>query len=100
MKERRKVYDREFKINAVRMVQSGERTMKEIAADLDVNYYTLAEWKKQYETKGEYAFPGLGKVVFATEAEREIAKLKKALRRAEMERDLLKKAMAISLREK
>jgi len=100
MRETRKVYDREFKINAVRMVQAGERTMKEIAADLGVNYYTLAEWKKQYETKGEHAFPGLGKVVFATEAEREISELKKALRRAEMERDLLKKAMAISLREK
>ena len=100
MTGKRKVYDREFKVNAVRLVQSGGQTMKEIAQDLGVSYYTLAEWKKQYETKGGFAFPGSGKVVYATEVERENAGLKKRLRRVEMERDILKKAMAISLREK
>lgn len=100
MREKRKLYDREFKVNAVRLVLEGDKTMKEVAADLGVNYYTLAEWKKQFETKGGFAFPGSGKVVYATEVERENAELKKRLRRVEMERDILKKAMAISLREK
>jgi len=100
MTGKRKVYDREFKINAVKLVFQDERTMKEVATDLGVNYYTLAEWKKQFEAKGGFAFPGSGKVVYATEIERENAELKKRLRRVEMERDILKKAMAISLREK
>ncbi len=43
MTGKRKIYDREFKINAVRLILTGERTMKEVAADLGVNYYTLAE---------------------------------------------------------
>ena len=100
MTEKRKVYGREFKINAVKLVFQDERTMKEVAADLGVNYYTLAEWKSQYEKKGDRAFAGHGRAVYDTESEKEIAELRKMLRRVEMERDILKKAMAISLREK
>jgi len=100
MTGKRKLYGRDFKVNAVRLVLEGGQTMKEVAADLGVNYYTLAEWKNQYEKKGGFAFPGSGKIVYATEVERENAELKKRLRRVEMERDILKKAMAISLREK
>ena len=100
MTGKRKFHSREFKINAVRLVIDGGQTMKEVAADLGVNYYTLYEWKSQYEKKGNLAFPGHGKVVFASKLEKENAELKKKLRRAEMERDLLKKAMVISLREK
>ena len=100
MTGKRKFHSREFKINAVKMIISGDRSMKEVAADLGVNYYTLAEWKSQYEKKGDSAFPGSGKIVYATEIERENSELKKKLRRVEMERDILKKAMAISLREK
>lgn len=100
MTSKRKVYDREFKINAVKLVFQDERTMKEVAADLGVNYYTLAEWKSQYEKKGERAFAGHGRLVYDSESEKEIAELRKRLRRVEMERDILKKAMAISLREK
>jgi transposase-like protein len=43
MRAKRKVYDREFKLNAIRMAQESGQTMKEVAADLGVNYYTLAE---------------------------------------------------------
>ncbi len=56
--------------------------------------------KSQYEKKGERAFAGHGRLVYDSESEKEIAELRKRLRRVEMERDILKKAMAISLREK
>jgi transposase len=100
MSKSRKVYDREFKLNAVRLIQSEEGTVKEIAEDLGVNYYTLYEWKRDYEKNGESAFPGNGKKVYASEAEKEISELKKKVRKLEMERDILKKAMTISLRDK
>jgi len=100
MGRERRSYDREFKINAVRLVQHGNQSMKDISEDLGINYHVLAEWKREYEKKGDLAFPGNGKVVYATEAEKEIAELKKKLRRTEMERDILKKAIAISLQEK
>jgi transposase-like protein len=56
--------------------------------------------KSQYEKKGDSAFAGHGRAVYDSESEKEISELKKRLRRVEMERDILKKAMAISLREK
>jgi len=100
MRGKRKSYDREFKLNAVKLVLRGEKSMKEISEDLGLNYYMLAEWRKEYEKKGEESFPGNGKSVYLSEAEKEIAELKKQLRQAEMERDILKKAMAISLKER
>ena len=45
-------------------------------------------------TRGELAFPGKGKEAL-TSQEKEIRELKKRLKDAEMERDILKKAMAI-----
>ena len=45
-------------------------------------------------TRGELAFPGKGKEAL-TSREKEIRELKKRLKDAEMERDILKKAMAI-----
>lgn len=97
---KRAKYDREFKLSTVRLVLEGKQTMKEIAADLGINYYTLVDWKHEYEQKGSQAFPGAGRPVYATEAEEELAKLRKENRKLRMERDILKKAMAISLNEK
>lgn len=44
MKKKRNRYDGEFKWNSVKLVLSskGERTMKDIAKDLGVNYWVLA----------------------------------------------------------
>lgn len=100
MSEQRKMYESEFKLNAVRLLQRGKQSIKELAEELGINYYTLAEWKRDYDKYGEQAFPGHGHSVYGTDAEKEIAELKKQLRRVEMERDILKKAMAISLKEK
>jgi Transposase len=38
-------YDREFKENAVALVQSG-RTISEVARDLDVSHWSLNRWVK------------------------------------------------------
>ena len=90
-------YDREFKISTVRLVLEGKQTMRDVAADLGVNYHTLVDWKREYEQKGSAAFPGAGRPVYTSEVEEELAKLRKENRKLKMERDILKKAMAISL---
>jgi len=100
MSRERQTFDRDFKINAVLLIQRGGSTMKQISKDLGINYQMLAEWKKEYEKKGDLAFPGNGKQLYLTESEKEILELKRRLRKAEMERDILKKAMAISLKER
>jgi len=56
--------------------------------------YYSEEFKREYSDKGELAFPGQGKQKLTSEQE-EIQQLKKKLREAQMERDILKKAVAI-----
>jgi len=54
----------------------------------------LYRWRKEFSSKQETGFPGNGKVVL-TEAEQELARLKKELLDTQMERDILKKAVGI-----
>ncbi len=100
MKKRRKKYDREFKLSAVKLILIEGRSLTEVAEDLGVNPDTLRLWKREYEEKGDDAFPGVGKKVYPSVSDLEYMKLKKKNRQLEMELDILKKAMAISLREK
>jgi len=100
MKKRRPKYDRDFKIAAVKLI-SGGMSFAEVSQDLGVNIDTLRLWKREFDEKGEEAvFPGVGKKVYSSASELEFAKLKRRNRQLEMELDILKKAMAISLREK
>jgi transposase len=86
----RRSFTPEFKRDAVRLVQEG-RSLTEVAQSLGIARSLLQYWRKQLGEKEAAAFPGKGKV--GGEAA-EIAELKKRLRDAEEERDILKKALA------
>lgn len=60
-----------------------------LAKELDIKPSLLYRWRKEYSTKQNGSFPGNGKVIL-TEAEQEVARLKKELRETQMERDILK----------
>lgn len=86
----RKVYDRQFKIDAVSLLTKGGRKVKELAAELGVDPNTLYHWKRELLNEGEAAFPGKGSL---TEQEAEIRELRRRLREAEEDREILKKAL-------
>ncbi len=90
-KKRRKTYDKEFKLNAVRLITEGGRRISEVARDLGINENNLNRWKQQYAADTTNAFPGKGKLKPEDE---ELRQLKKQLRDALEERDILKKALA------
>lgn len=48
-----KTYPREFKIEAVRLMESSDRPAAEIAAELGIRRNLLYKWKEQLEMKGE-----------------------------------------------
>lgn len=50
-------YPREFKLEAVRLMQAGERPTTEIAAELGIPRNRLYKWQAQLEAKGDKAFP-------------------------------------------
>ena len=93
-KPRRK-YDSDFKRNAVLLCKEPGRSVTEVADKLGIGKDLLYRWRREYEmTNGQYAFPGNGIEALSPEQSR-IRELEKKLKETEMERDILKKAMAI-----
>jgi len=91
-KRQYKTFDKEFKINAVKLALTGERTMKQISEELGINQNTLSNWKKEYLKDKDNSFPGKG---YQKPEEAELTRLRKELSRVTMERDILKKAIAV-----
>ncbi len=93
MNHERKTYDAAFKTKAVEL--SLERAnISELARELGITATLLYKWRKAYEAMGEVSFPGRGKVARTAEQEK-IHILEKKLKDAELERDILKKAIGI-----
>lgn len=88
----RKTYSKEFKIKAVEL-SNARGSVIQIAEELNVGRETLRRWKKEYNA-GKYTGAGF-KDKLRTPEQEEIIRLKKALNEAEIERDILKKAVAI-----
>jgi len=86
----RRRFSREFKLEAVRLIEQGRR-VSAVAADLGVSRTVLQRWRRQVEAGGERAFPGHGRVRPENE---ELVALRRELKRVREERDILKKALA------
>ena len=85
----RRQFTEEFKASAVRLVLDERKTVSAAARDLDLTETALREWVKRARAGRTHGRTGL------TTAEREeLVRLRKALRIAEEERDILKKATA------
>ena len=90
----RKIYSEEFKKEAVELSFNSDKTCKEIADDLGVDYNNLIRWRQEFKNKGELAFPGMGKQKLTSEQQK-IKVLEAKLKETQIERDILKKAVAI-----
>jgi transposase len=89
----RRSFTKEFKIETVKLATGSDSSVNQIARDMGIHSNTLYRWIKQFSDKPETAFPGKGHV--ATSEAETIRQLKKENDRLKMERDILKKAMAI-----
>lgn len=92
MQKTQRTFTREFKVEAVKLVQSSQKPLSQIARDLGIADSTLHHWCKQLSEQGEQAFPGSGHQM--PEAE-EIRHLKRENEILRQERDILKKAIGI-----
>ncbi len=93
MKQDRKLYDSAFKTRAVELSQE-RNNIAELARELGVKATLLYKWRKEYQEFGSGSFPGYGNLKQTPEQER-IRELEKRLKDAELERDILKKAISI-----
>ena len=93
MKQGRKIYDAAFKIRALEL--SNDRSnLSELARELGIKVSLLYKWRKEYQQFGTGSFPGNGNLKLTPEQER-IHELEKKLKDADLERDILKKAISI-----
>jgi transposase len=92
--EARRRYDAEFKRDAVRLSEEAGKTVTEVARDLGIDVKILYRWRKDKRLQGEMAFPGHGRLSLTAE-QKKFRELEKRLRDVTLERDILKKAVAI-----
>jgi len=92
MNTKRKIYPREFKLEAVQLAQSSAKSTSEIEDDLGITHGLLSKWKRQFSQEGTEAFRGQGRL---TGTEEELRQLRRENALLKQERDILKKALAI-----
>ena len=88
--KKRPSYTKEFKIEAVRLLERGEKSAAGLARELGIKRNQLYKWQEQLNAKGrDEAFPGHGR---RAGPEAEVARLKREVARLEEENVILKKA--------
>jgi transposase len=92
---RRRTYTREFKIETVKLLRNSDKSVDAMAETLGVSRSSLNRWQREFGADPDQAFPGNGQ---RRERDEEVARLQKALKEAQMENEILKKAVAIFTR--
>ena len=94
-RRQRRKFTPEFRAEAVRLCRVGDRSFGQVAKDLDLSESSLRAWASQVDVDA-----GKGPPEALTTAERdELAKLRKQVKRLEMEREILKKAATFFAKE-
>ena len=59
---RRRRFDKDFKLEAVRLVAEEGRSVAEVSRGLGIHENLLHVWKKRYKENMSYPFPGTGRL--------------------------------------
>lgn len=86
MQQRRK-YSKEYKLEAVRLVQQSDIPLSQVANNLGINDNILRRWVKEHTEPNKSAFTGYG-----TARDQELSALKQELKQVKKERDFLREA--------
>lgn len=91
--KKRTHYTREYKEDVVNMIKTGDRTVPEIAKELDIASGILYRWYREFSNSSNVEKKKI------TEQDKELSNLRKKLAEVEEERDILKKAISIFSKE-
>ena len=92
----KRVFSREFKLEAVKLVKERGVSKSQAARDLGIHVNVLRKWVTDYVADAAQALPGRGKM---RPDDAEVARLKRELAKTKTERDILKKAIAYFAKE-
>ena len=88
MGKQRRSYTAEFKIDALRLLETSGKSASQIERELGIGDGCLRQWEKKLEMGGGNAFPGHGR---ASADQEEVVRLRRELEIARQERDFLRK---------
>ncbi len=95
MRQTRRRFSREFKLEAVRQLAAGTR-LADVARALGVDAHVLRRWQDQVAVDPATAFPGNGR---APAEEAELQRLRREVTQLRAERDFWKKVAAFFAKE-
>lgn len=90
----RRKFSREEKLEIVKQSLEEGVLVEKLASEYKIHVNSIYKWRREYLRHEEVSFPGNGNKMRSVE-EQEIERLKKALREAELEKEILKKALGI-----
>ncbi len=94
-KKKKRTFTPEQKAEAVKIVRTSGKSVRRVALEMGLTVSSLRNWVNQDEIDRKPAPDG----PLTTDERLELARLRKELKRVEMERDFLKKAAAFFARE-
>ena len=92
----RKMYSKEYKLDAVSLVLDQGYIIAEAAKSLEINRSVLQRWIREFNSDDGQAFRGNGKL---TPEQAEIRRLKEENRQLKMEKEILEKATVFFAKE-
>lgn len=84
-------YPREFKLEVVRRLESGEKTLSELCRELNLSQQYVCRWKKQLAAKAE---SDSSRAAPTKPSSSEVTALRSEVERLKEENEILKKAAA------
>lgn len=93
MTRKRRKFSKEFKLETVKLVKEGPRSIGQVARDLDLTESAVRNWVHQFDVDA-----GTREGASTAELE-ELRRLRAENRQLRMERDILKKATAFFAKE-
>jgi transposase len=94
-RRKRRAFTPEFKAEAVRLCKVGDRTVTQVAVDLDLTETALREWVKRADIDAGNGSPG----ALTSDERAELTQLRRENKRLQMEREILKKAATFFAKE-
>jgi transposase len=85
-----RTYTRDFKLEAIRLYETTDKSMAQVERELGITPYLLSKWVKQFRDEDLSDFPGKGNA-----RDEEIRSLQREIEILKQEREILKKTVGI-----
>ena len=89
---KRKKFTKTFKMEALGLLEKGDRSATDLARELGIRRNQLYKWQHQLRVRGDKAFPGAGRL--SVDKLTDVEALQRRVAQLEEENEILKKAEA------